>query len=195
MQTIRDAFEKACEMRDLRVFSKKDSTKIVITSGKESMPKKVTIPASPPNKPMKWMIGRDLIDCAQKRNNVLTQSVYEQAGKYSIAQVMEAYGSFKAACLEHNILNPENIDDYEKIIEDIKQVAAMYNGKMSPEIYQAEGIYSYEAIDKKYGFHNILVDEGFIPRDIRYRIYPLKRESRSSILSWNYTYQKQFYGI
>ncbi len=97
--------------------------------------------------PPKWLIGKDILSYAKARNNILTEKTYRENGWYTIEQVNEAYGSFNAACIELNIINPDNIDDYDKIIDDIRMVASMHNNHINAEIYKNEGGFLFDALD------------------------------------------------
>ena len=151
--------------------------------------------ADEPKDPPKWLIGKDILSYAEARNNILTEQTYKENGWYTIEQVNKAYGSFNAACMELNIINPDNIDDYGRIVDDIRMVASMHANHISAEIYKDEGIFSFEAIDKKYGFNNILMREGYKEFVGSYKTYPVKRKSRIPYFAWVYTRNRKIFSV
>ena len=137
-------------------------------------------------------IGNDLIICASRRNNVLTATVYQEEGRYSLEEVEQYYGSFDKACTDLQIINPDNVEDYAMVITDIRNVYE-YCREINADIYKENGAYPFEAIDKRYGFQHLLVKEGFASVSTLYPNYPVRRAGISVKIKHVLTYHKRFY--
>ena len=144
-------------------------------------------------KDRKWLIGQDLQRCACARNGILTKEVYRKEGKYTLVDVRNHYGSFKSACIYLKIINPDNIEDRDMVIANIKNVLE-YEQKIDEATYREFGAYSFDAIDKRYGFKRLLVSEGLLPVTAIYPKYTIRKQPRCMRLTWVYTHPKHIYG-
>lgn len=130
-----------------------------------------------------WMIGNDLLKCARRRNNILTKEIYQAEGSYTLNDVRKFFGSFNKACVRLRIVNPDNIEDYDMVVANIKDVFT-HERKIDAAIYREYGAYPYQAIEQRYGFNRICVREGLMEPDILYPSYPRKSFGRSLALRW-----------
>ena len=139
-------------------------------------------------------VANDLLTCAKRRNNVLTEANYVVEGRYRLIDVNNCFGSFAQACTQLKIINPDNIEDKAMILQNIKNVFEEVR-KINETIYREYGAYSYFAIDKRWGFAKLLVEAGLAAPSSLYPIYPIKRFPRHARLIWSYTRNKKFYGV
>ena len=144
-------------------------------------------------RPPLFAINNDLLRCAHARNNTLTRAWYSKDGEYSLLNVFHYYGTFEEACRQLKIKNPDNINDYEMIVEDIKRVLEEEK-KIDADTYKNYGAYDYEAINKKYEFKAILRKEKLLPVTAYYPNYPVVLIPRATIIKAGRTYHKKFIG-
>lgn len=138
-------------------------------------------------------VANDLLTCARRRNNILTEATYVVEGRYKLSDVNDCFGSFAQACTKLKIINPANIEDKEMIVKDIKNVFEFIR-QINEIIYQEYGAYSYVAINKRWGFNKLLVEAGLVTLPNLYPTYQMKRSIIHIRLIWTYTYNKKFYG-
>lgn len=162
-------------------------------TAKDVLPKTTIIPSAAIQKRFKPCVGNDILKCAHKRNNVLTEDIYRKEGAFSLEDVTKYYGSFDNACTVLQIINPNNIKDYNMVLADIHNVR-QFCGKIDADTYKENGAYPYDAVDKRYGFQFLLVKEKLAPSAVLYPHYQSKRKSGSSIFIRSLlTYNKHFY--
>ena len=155
---------------------------------------KTTLPGPKTHKHNRFKpyIGNDLIVCASRRNNILTAAIYQDEGRYSLEEVEQYYGSFDKACTDLQIINPDNVEDYTMVIEDIHNVYEFCRD-INANIYKENGAYPFEAIDERYGFQRLLVKEKLAPMSSLYPSYPMRRTGTSVKIKHLLTYYKRFY--
>lgn len=138
-------------------------------------------------------VANDLLTCARRRNNILTEANYAAEGRYTLIDVKNRFGSFAQACTQLKIINPENVEDKAMILQNIKDVFD-FTRKIDEVTYREHGAYSYAAIDKRWNFGKLLIEAGLATLNILYPIYPIKQSSRHARLIWSFTYNKKFHG-
>lgn len=139
-------------------------------------------------------VANDLLTCARRRNNVLTEANYAAEGRYTLIDVKNCFGSLIQACTQLKIINPENVEDKEMILQNIKDVFE-FTRKIDEVTYREYGTYSYAAIDKRWNFNKLLIEAGLAELTILYPIYPIKQMPRHARLTWSYTHDKKIYGV
>jgi len=137
-------------------------------------------------------ISTDLLRCAGARNNVLTEAYYKKDGKYSLEEVEQYYGSFSEACTKFHIVNPDNMEDRDMVIANIKSVYEIER-KINEDIYRNYGAYDFDAINKRYGFRNLLFKAGIIVS--AYPVYRINKNSLPCYIVHTHTYGKRFFGF
>ena len=137
-------------------------------------------------------VSTDLLRCAATRNNILTEAYYEKDGMYSLDEVRQYYGSFSEACIKFHIINPDNIEDCDMVIANIKSIYETER-KMTEEIYRDYGAYDFDAINKRYGFRNLLFKAGIIVS--AYPVYRINKNPLPCYIVHTHTYGKRFFGF
>jgi len=165
-------------------------------------------PGSNGDSKIRVFVAHDLIACASRRNNVLMAEIYEKEGHYTLTDVNAYYGSFVKACTELRIMNPDNIEDYEMIAANIRDVFEYCGHRISPELYKEYGVYDYDNIEAYWGFDNILIKEKLKENIVvkkkpaaekpaaqaAYPVYPIKRSPVPVAIRLIHTYYKRFFG-
>ena len=145
-----------------------------------------------PEQDLSVCVSTDLLRCAATRNNILTEAYYEKDGMYSLDEVRQYYGSFSEACIKFHIINPDNIEDCDMVIANIKSIYETER-KMTEEIYRDYGAYDFDAINKRYGFRNLLFKAGIIVS--AYPVYRINKNPLPCYIVHTHTYEKRFFGF
>lgn len=134
----------------------------------------------------KSYVAADLIRVARMYNNILYKKHYYRHGHCKMEDVNKYYTSFENACRILKIINPEDPWDIDAVLEDIRFVLKDQKD-INVEIYRNNGIYTINALYRRYGKFNDLIRLAYGPRLTNKKFYPLhkvKSEGRNVVLKW-----------